>query len=104
MAVEQRRQRRAAAGGVDHEIGPQLLAVVGDDPDDVGHAVDAVSSPVSRPFTATPRRTVTFGRRRRGARANAASTIGRRPVMASNRSSPSRAPPVISSGQPAIGL
>ena len=38
MAVEQRRQRRPAAGGVDHQVGPQLLAVVGDDADDVGHA------------------------------------------------------------------
>ena len=36
MAVEQGRERRAAAGGVDHQVGPELLTVVGDHADDVG--------------------------------------------------------------------
>ena len=60
-------------------------------------------SPVNSPFTATPRRTVRFGVAA-AVRAKAASTMGRRPVIASKRSSPSRKPPVTDSGAERDGV
>ena len=56
------------------------------------------SAPVTRPVTATPRQTVRPSVHL-AAWATAASSTGRRPVTVSKRSSPSRLPPVISSGR-----
>src|SRR5690349_16511272 len=56
------------------------------------------SCPVTRPVTATPRQMVRPSVCL-ATRATAASSTGRRPVTVSKRSSPSRLPPVISSGR-----
>ena len=49
MSASSLGQRRPAAAGVDHQVGPDLLAVVGDDADHVGDAGDGGVAGQQRP-------------------------------------------------------
>ena len=83
-------QRGTPTGGVDHEVGEDLLPRVVRTPVTCGTPRTAWA-PATRPLTATPRRTVRPGVATAAA-AMTASTTGRRAVTAVKSSSPGRDP------------
>ena len=88
--AEQLRERRAAAHGVDHEVGARAA-----------RRCRCARCPGSTPVTVTPRRTSSSAS---AIRATASSSVVRRPVQVTNRSSPGRgARSVIVGGMREIG-